>query len=77
MVSAGSLNFRSGARVLATDGDGTLRVRGDVINGGCIGYCGADGGGNTFDIGGTFNNTSTGNFSAFANDQMNAAAVDE
>jgi hypothetical protein len=74
LVSAGSLNLRSGA-ILATYGDGTLRVRGDVINGGCIGYCGADGGGNTFDIGGTFNNTSTGNFSAFANDQMNAAAV--
>lgn len=74
VVSARSLNVMNGA-ILATYGNGTLRVGGDVINGGCIGYCGGDGGGNTFDIGGTFNNTSTGNFSAVANDQMNAAAV--
>jgi hypothetical protein len=32
-------------------------------------------GGNTYDIGGTFNNTSTGNVSILANDQFNANAL--
>jgi hypothetical protein len=73
MVSAGSLNVMSGG-VLVPFTDGTLRVNGDVTNSGCIGYCeGGPAGGNTYDIGGTFNNT--GGFATLAGDQMIAAAV--
>ena len=49
----------------------TLRVSGDLTNSGCIGYCAVlSNGGNTYDIGGTFNNTSTGGVSILAEDQI-------
>ena len=51
-------------------------MSGDLTNSGCIGYCAVlSNGGNTYDIGGTFNNTSTGGVSILAEDQINAAAL--
>jgi PEP-CTERM motif len=79
LVSLGSLTVMNGGGlggyVGLAQGE-TLRVSGDVINSGCIGYCAVlSNGGNTYEIGGTFYNTSTGGISMLAGDQMNAAAL--
>jgi fibronectin-binding autotransporter adhesin len=79
LVSVGSLTVMNGGALGGYVGvaqEDTLRVSGDVINSGCIGYCAVlSTGGNTYDIGGTFTDTSTGSLSILANDQMNAVAV--
>ena len=77
-VSLGSLsvtrNGGLGGYVAVASGE-TLQVSGDVINSGCIGYCYVlSDGGNTYDIGGTFNNTSMGSASFLSGDQINANA---
>jgi hypothetical protein len=79
LVSVGSLTVMNGGGlggfVGLAQGE-TLRVSGDIINSGCIGYCDVlSTGGNTYYVGGTFNNTSTGNVSILANDQINANAL--
>lgn len=79
LVSVGSLTVMNGGAlggfVGLAQGE-TLRVSGDIMNSGCIGYCDVSStGGNTYDVGGTFNNTSTGNVSILANDQINANAL--
>jgi fibronectin-binding autotransporter adhesin len=79
LVSVGSLTVMYGRALGGIVGVGTgetLRVSGDLTNSGCIGYCAVlSNGGNTYDIGGTFNNTSTGGVSILAEDQINAAAL--